>query len=160
MDIATLNKLVWEEMVYANMRANYFNDLVRVYQQRDKWIRVLMLILTSGSVATLLSSLDQNIKLALPVLATASSFWLLLSQYSTLSRDASDLGTAWESIACDYERLWNDLNAPDAETIFHRIDESAGKLSKPGTKFPQSGKRLESWFDHSVEMLVARYKCA
>lgn len=54
MDITTLNKIVWEEMVYANMRASYFGDLVRVYQERDKWIRVAVLVLSSGSMATVM----------------------------------------------------------------------------------------------------------
>ena len=30
---------VWEEMVYSNMRAHYFGDLIRTYQERDKWFR-------------------------------------------------------------------------------------------------------------------------
>ena len=160
MDITTLNKIVWEEMVYSNMRASYFGDLVRVYQERDKWIRVAVLLLTSGSMATAMLGLDQNVKLVLPVLATIGSLWLLLSQYSTLSRDASELCMEWGNIAKEYERIWNHLDEPDAEASYERIYENAGKLTKQGAKFPQRGKRLEHWFDHSVEMLVGRYKPA
>jgi hypothetical protein len=160
MDITTLNKIVWEEMVYANMRASYFGDLVRVYQQRDKYVRIGVLVLTSGSVATAMLGLDQNLKWALPILATIGSLWLLLSQYSTLSRDASDLCLEWGKIASEYERLWNHLGDPDSEATYHRIYSSADRLTKQGAKFPKSGKRIEHWFDHSVEMLLSRYKTA
>lgn len=160
MDITTLNKIVWEEMVYANMRASYFGDLVRVYQERDKWIRAAVLVLSAGSMATVMLSLDQSVKLVFPMLATVGSLWLLLSQYSTLSRDASELNMDWGNIAKEYERLWNHLDEPDAEVTYERIYENAGKLSTQGAKFPQSGKRLEHWFDHSVAMLMGRYKAA
>ena len=63
-------------MVYGNMRASYFGDLVRVYQERDKWIRAAVLVLSAGSMATVMLSLDQSVKLVFPMLATAGSLWL------------------------------------------------------------------------------------
>lgn len=160
MDITTLNQRVWEEMVYANMRANYFGDLVRVYQQRDKWIRVAVLALTSGSMAAALLTLGQSAKIVFPLLATIGSLWLLLSQYSNLSRDASDLTMSWQGIAAKYERLWNNLAESGAEATFDDIYHEADTLSRPGAKFPQRGKRLERWLNYSIEILLARYKCA
>ena len=160
MDITTLNKIVWEEMVYANMRTSYFGDLVRVYQERDKWIRIAVLGLTSGSMTTAMLSLDQSLKIALPILATIGSLWLLLSQYSTLSRDAGDLSVEWGNISKEYERLWNHLDSPDAEATYDRIYDNADKLTKQGAKFPKSGKRLERWMDLSEQMLISRYRSA
>ena len=160
MDIAILHKIVWEEMIFANMRAKYFADLVRVYQERDKWVRVAVLVLTSGSMATAMLSLDQNLKVGLLILATIGSLWLLLSQYSTLSRDAGDLSVEWGRIANEYERVWNHLYDPEAEANYQRIYADADKLTKPGAKFPKSGKRLNYWFEHSVQMLVGRYNHA
>ena len=76
MDADRLYNRLWEEMVYANMRANFFGELVRVYQNWDKWLRLGVLVLSSGSAATTLSSLPIELRLALPVLATAASLWL------------------------------------------------------------------------------------
>jgi hypothetical protein len=157
MDMTTLNRRAWEELVYANMRACYFGDLLRVYQQRDKWIRVIVLVLTSGSMATAMLTLGESasghwVRILPSLFATAGSLWLLLSQYSTLSRDASDLAVAWQGISAQYETLWNDLQDPDAAAVFDRIYGEAGKLSRQGAKFPQSGKRLERSFNYSVEM--------
>ena len=160
MDITTLNRRVWEEMVYANMRANYFGDLVRVYQRRDKWIRIAVWVLTSGSLASALSTWEQSAKIIFPLLAAIGTLWLLLSQYPNLSRDATDLTMSWQGIAARYERLWNNLEPSGAETTFDDIYREADSISKPGAKFPQRGKRFERWLNHSIEILSARYKCA
>jgi hypothetical protein len=158
MDINTLNKRVWEEMVYANMRANYFGDLVGTYQNWDKWMRAGALVLTSGSVATLASDIEP-LKWAVSIAATALSLWLFLSQYSTLSRDANDLTMSWQAIASRYERLWNHLEQPDAEEIFDKIFEDEGALSRQGAKFPQRDKSLNYWQDQAEKILTERYKC-
>jgi hypothetical protein len=57
MDAEMLRKLVWEEMLCADMRANYFAELLRDYQTRDKWLRVAVLVASSGAVGTTLSVL-------------------------------------------------------------------------------------------------------
>ena len=157
MTIEDLNRRVWEEMVYANMRTNYFGDLVRTYQERDKWFRVAGLVLSSGSLASAVWTLEPQHRVIVPLLATAGSVWLLLSQYSTLSRDASDLMSSWQNIATKYERLFNGLEAPDAESQFDKIYEEADRLSKPAGKFPQNQKKLEHWLNRSSEILIARY---
>ena len=90
MDADRLYNRLWEEMVYANMRANFFGELVRVYQNWDKWLRLGVLVLSSGSAATTLASLPIELRLALPVLATAASLWLFVSQYALSASDASD----------------------------------------------------------------------
>ncbi len=94
MDETTLRKLVWEEMLYADMRANYFGELVRRYLLLDRTLRVATLIATSGSVAAVLVSSGPG-KLIVPITATAISFWLLVSQYGSMARDAGDLHEGW-----------------------------------------------------------------
>ena len=78
MDDATLRKLVWEEMLYADMRANYFGELVRRYLLWHKTLRVATLVGTSGSLAAALLS-SGPAKIAVPILATALSLWLLIA---------------------------------------------------------------------------------
>ena len=43
MDVERLRRILWEEMLCADMRANYFAELLRRYQSRDKWVRVAVL---------------------------------------------------------------------------------------------------------------------
>jgi hypothetical protein len=156
MDAATLRKLVWEEMLYADMRANYFGELVRRYLLLDKALRAATLVGTSGSVAAALLS-SGPAKIAVPILATAVSFWLLISQYGTMARDASDLHYGWGSLARDYTDLWNSLDRPDAEACYHEIFNRGESLSKSGAKFPNKANRLSFWLDHAAAMARARY---
>jgi hypothetical protein len=72
----------------AEMRANYFAELVSHYLKLDKALRVAALVAASGAVGTALSQWDTGIRLAAPVIATAVSFWLLISQYGSMARDA------------------------------------------------------------------------
>lgn len=144
-------------MVYANMRANFFGELVRVYQNGDKGLRLGVLVFSSGSTATALSSLPVELRLGLPLLATAASLWLFVSQYSTMSRDALELNTAWEEAASQYEYLFNNLYEQGTEASFFKTFEAAGKLSSKAAKFPQKGSRLASCETKAAALLTARY---
>jgi hypothetical protein len=157
MDATILRKCVWEEMLFADMRSQYFAELVRHYLQVDKGLRVATLVAASGAVGTALSQADLGFKLIAPVLATAVSFWLLISQYGSMARDASDLHGGWSAVARDYERLWNDLPSPKSEARYHQIYERAEVLSKSGTKFPDKEDRLNYWLDHAALMANGRY---
>jgi hypothetical protein len=153
----TLRKIVWEEMLFADMRANYFAELGRSYQNRDKWVRVAVLIASSGAVATALTQAQTPLKVAAPILATAGSFWLLISHYSSLARDAADLHAGWSAIGRDYERLWNNLADPNSEAAYHQIFDRAEPLSKFGGKFPYKKKRLGYWLDQAAMLATSRY---
>ena len=103
------------------MRASYFGDLIRSYQEKDKWLRVLGLVLSSGALGSALLEVDQKYKVIASLIAAACSYWLLVSQYSTFSREASDLMSSWQTLATRYEKLWNNLDAPEAECTFDKI---------------------------------------
>jgi hypothetical protein len=157
MDQVTLRKVVWEEMLCAEMRSSYFAELVRTYQMKDRMLRVCVLLASSGSVATALAVWPTGWKLSAPVLATLGSFWLLLSQYSSFARDAADLHAGWSQIARDYERQWNNLTEANAEATYHQIYERAETLSRAGVKFPNKRARLEFWMDQAAALARSRY---
>lgn len=157
MDHDTLRNRVWEEMLLAEMRSNYFAELVSQYQRREKWIRLLTLVASSAAAATVLSVAPSFVKLGLPIAAAVASSWLLLSNYGSLALDASNLHESWNAKHTEYERLWNDLDAPDAGNRLGEIFSSANPLSKAGTKFPNKTKRLEFWLDHAATLAQSRY---
>jgi hypothetical protein len=152
-----LRKRVWEEMLIAEMRANYFAELVLRYQKIDKRLRVATLVASSGAAASVLSAVPQWVRLSFPFTAAGVSFWLLFSQYGTLSLDASNLHEGWNGVHAQYERVWGDIDRSDAEERFHEIYEGANPLSKAGTKFPNNEKRLGYWLDQAAQMALARY---
>jgi hypothetical protein len=157
MDAENLRRCVWEEMLSAIMRSNYFAELVRHYLILDKGLRVATLVASSCAVVSALPQAPTEVRIIAPIIATAISFWLLVSQYGTMSRDASELHSGWSAIAHDYERLWNNLDSAGAEAEFHKIYESAEGLSKSGTKFPNKKRRTSYWLDEAVKTASARY---
>jgi hypothetical protein len=157
MDAEILRRTMWEEMLYADMRANYFAELVRHYQNLDRSIRVCVLAASSGAAATTLTAAPPEIKLGLPLVAAGGSFWLLFSQYSMIARDAADLHTGWNSIRTEYENLWNALADPHAEARYHQIYDRAEILSKAGTKFPNKKRRLRYWLEQATKLARTRY---
>jgi hypothetical protein len=145
-------------MLFAQMRSNYFAELVRHYLKWDKALRVIALLASSGAVVTVLSQPNvEALKFGVPIIAAAINFWLLLSQYSSMARDASDLHVGWSAVARDYEGIWTNLAAPDAQTKYQQIYDRAESLSKSGTKFPNKKARLSHWLDEAARMSMARY---
>jgi hypothetical protein len=157
MEQSDLRRMVWEEMLYARMRADYFGELVRHYLNWDKALRVFVLLASSGAFASVLAAAPKWLSLGFPSIATAGSFWLLFSQYGMLARDATDLHEGWNSLATEYERLWNHLDDLGAEGAFDRIYAKGDNLSKMGTRFPNKKRRLEFWLDHAAQLATARY---
>lgn len=155
MEHQDLRRRVWDEMLFAAMRANYFAELVRHYNTLDKAIRVLVLLASSGAAATVLTSAPEWVKLFFPLAATGGSLWLLFSQYGMFARDANDLHAGWSVLHADYERLWNNLDG--GEPQFDQIYKRGNDLSKAGTKFPNKKKHLQHWLDQAAEMAQARY---
>jgi hypothetical protein len=158
MDSEVFRKTVWDEMLYAQMRSGYFAELVRHYLRWDKGLRVLALLASSGAIATVLSQANADLlKFGVPIAAAVINFWLLLSQYSTMSRDASELHAGWSAVASDYERVWNNLSAADAQASYQQIYDRAELLSQRGVKFPNKKRRLRYWLHYASTMSAARY---
>ena len=156
-DPEVLRRRVWDEMLFAGMRANYFGELVSRYQSWEKWVRVAVLVSSSGAAATVLSSAPAFVKVGFPIVAAFGSLWLVFSQYGIMARDAADLHSGWSVIESNYERLWNHLDDPGSEREFEQIYERANALSKSGTRFPADKKRLDYWLDHAASLATARY---
>jgi hypothetical protein len=151
-------KVVWEEMLYAQMRSNYFAELVRHYLRWDKGLRALALVASSGVVVTVLSQANAEVlKFGVPIIAVAVSFWLLLSQYTSMARDASELHSGWSAVARDYEGVWTNLYAADAQARYQQIYDRAESLSTRGAKFPDKKDRLNYWLDQAATLSMARY---
>lgn len=139
MEAEILRRSVWDEMILAGMRACYFSELVGNYQRLDKFLRLFVLLASSGAVVTALVEMDTSVR------------------YGLLARDAADMHERWLQIESEYDRLWNALADPDGEEKFREIYGRADHLSKAGTKFPRRTKRLDYWMDYVAMTKSARY---
>jgi len=73
-----------------------------------------------------------------------------------MARDASELHAGWSEAARDYEGLWNNLYAIDAEAKYQEIYNRAESLSIRGAKFPNKKDRLGYWLDQAAAISLAR----
>jgi hypothetical protein len=136
---------VWEGMLGAETRANYFAELSGRYMQRQRLATWATLLFSSGAVASLLANLPSGWKIALAMATTAVSLYSVVMQNQKLSVDASDLHARWNRLGNEYEKIWENVYADDAPAKLEALDDRAVDLSKSGTMFPNKREAMLRW---------------
>ena len=145
-------KDVWENWLSSEMRANYFADMAYRYQFRQHALTWLTLIFSSGAALAIVTDWAppgfEWIKAALALLTAAVSFLSLVQQNQKSAMECSDLHFRWNRLANEYEALWDDMYADDAELKLKLLAEKAAELSRSGTAFPYRKRLMLKWQDH------------
>lgn len=144
----------WEERLRAEMRAAYFADLCGAYRARQRWATLAVLILSSGAAAGLLARLSWLppwLPAAFAMLAAAMSAYLLVAQNIQSATECSDLHFRWNRLALKYEDIWNNMHASNAGARLAATNEQRLEVSKSGTAFAYSEKRMLRWHNHVVQ---------
>nr|VFJ93854.1 MAG: hypothetical protein BECKH772A_GA0070896_100629 [Candidatus Kentron sp. H]VFJ94565.1 MAG: hypothetical protein BECKH772B_GA0070898_100639 [Candidatus Kentron sp. H]VFK01108.1 MAG: hypothetical protein BECKH772C_GA0070978_100589 [Candidatus Kentron sp. H] len=114
-----IKKATWESMLTADMNARYWKYLVYRYIERDKWLKIFLALMTSGTVAAWglweeMRWLWQALSFASAALAISLPFW----DYQRKIEDMSALGGTWGKLRMDYEDLWREVKKhPDPESL-------------------------------------------
>ena len=104
-------KRVWENMLGAEIRENYFADLSGRYLPHGLvWIRA-----------------------TLAVVAAAISLYSVVMQNQKFAVDSSDLYAHWERLAHDYQRLRDNTYSEDAVEVLDKLVTCEEELSKGGS---------------------------
>jgi hypothetical protein len=147
-------KSVWEGWLTSEIRSNYFADLSGRYQRTQRFITWNTLILSSGAFATLVSDwLPPNMRVIRPIVAfcvVALSLWSLLARYERNGIDCTDLHFKWNTLACEFERLWCDIYPASAVETLYKLQNRETELSKSSTSFPNKEKLMLKWEEHTV----------
>jgi hypothetical protein len=148
-------KRLWENWLEAEMRSGYFAELAWIYRQRQQWATWATLLLSSGAVAALIKDLPQGwhwLPTSLVALTAAVSLYLVVQQNYRRGDEAAELHLGWRGLALDCQRLWESgMYADDAITRLDALEDRAAPLSKAGTGFPASERRLKKWWQRVVE---------
>ena len=153
-------KNVWDGWLASEIRAHYFADLCGKYQQRQRTVTVLTLVFSSGAFVTLISDWFPPawawVKPMLALLTAVLSLWSLVAQNHKNATDCADLHFRWNTLASQYEALWNSkMYAADADTILHTLIQREAEISKSCTSFPNDAEPMDKWQD-----LVVRHHAA
>ena len=146
-------KSVWDSWLSAEIRAAYFAELARRYQQFQKALTASTLILTSGATVALLSSVPQGwawLRLAFAALAAIVSAVSLVAKNERSSIDCADLHSRWANLAVDYEALWSDVYAENAPEQLSALKRREIEISKSSTSMPEDESLLVKCQDNVV----------
>jgi hypothetical protein len=152
-------KRVWEGMLSAEIRSNYFAELSAGYLRRQRASTWITLLFSSGAAISILSNLGDELKwiqLVLTLVAAGVSAYSLVMQNQKFALDASDLHARWNRAAKDFEAIWEDVYADDAAERLNAVDERTTDLSKAGASFPYSRRKMLHWQEHVERHRVAR----
>jgi hypothetical protein len=142
---------VWQGMLGAEIRANYFAELTERYNRRQRLATWGTLFMSSGALATILIQLPSQwawVRATFAAIATALSLYSVVRQNSKLAVDAADLYAGWNNLSSEYEKLWEDITVDDAIGILNVLTDQGSELSKSATAFPNDERRMLKWENH------------
>ena len=142
---------VWEAWFGAEVRANYFADLVRVYRRRQLTVTWTTLFASSAALGTLLTSLPAEwhwVRVALMAAATGLSLCGVVADFPRHGALAAGLHARWNQLGRAYERLWEEMYAEDAGQRLRQLDDEAVALSEASTALPAHSRRIRKWHAH------------
>jgi hypothetical protein len=139
---------VWENMLAAETRSLYFGDLASRYSRRKQWITGASFFLSSGAAATVLAKSPDLVPIGLAILVALTNAYSMAVNLDGRIKTMCSLGSAWNKIATDYNRLWNHTYSDDAEKELYEIVERAREASEIATtEAPNDQKLLGQWQD-------------
>jgi hypothetical protein len=146
-------KRVWEGMLGAEIRANYFADLSGRLQVRQKRATWATLVLSSSAATSVLASIPVGlswIRAVLTVATVGMSAYSIAMQNQKFAVDAAELHARWNRLAKEYEHIWENVYAQDAMERLDSLDNQASEISKVGTAFGYHKRNMLKWERHVI----------
>lgn len=144
-------KRTWEHLIGAETRANYFSDLASVYRKQGTVIGWLNLVLSSGTVMSLVASMPSSFEWCRPTLAfmvAAIGAFNIVSPRYKKEVDATKLHTSWSKLADSYDRIWSERDHADAVDRLGKCLEAEREVSASGVGFPSNVRKMLKWQHH------------
>ena len=154
----TQSRRVWERMLAAEIRANYFADLasrLHHYQRTATWAT---LVLSSGAAVSVMAALPAEfawVRVILTLAVAAVSIYSVVRQNQKFAVDAADLHQRWDRLAREYESVWENIYTEDALARLNAIEERESEVSKSSSAFRYDEKRMLKWENHVVSHRLA-----
>jgi hypothetical protein len=140
----------WEGMLGAEIRANYFADLVSRSNTRQKVSTWAALFLSSGALATISVSLPAKFQWTLIALSAAVNLYSLVQQNHKKAVDAVKLHSRWLRIANAYTEVWENVYASDAKDKLDAATAMEAEASEASNGFPYEKRQMLKWERHVV----------
>lgn len=105
-----MRKMIWNSLLDADMNERYWSQLSKRYYKKEKWTKILLAIMASGTVATwsIWSQYEQLWKF-LSSLSAIVAIALSILNWPKIIQSMNVLTEKWSLIKSDYELLWLDV---------------------------------------------------
>lgn len=103
-----LRRRIWNEMIAADTRCRYFNQLASRTETLDRVLRVALIFFSSATAATVLGVFPSGaewLAVVSAVLAAVSG----TMQHGRAALKFAEFSVFWGRLHRDYEELWNDV---------------------------------------------------
>ena len=146
-----MRKIIWKSLLDAELNVRYWKRLVQRYTKYDRFLKVFLAAISSGTVAgwslwgdypwawKCLSSSSALVAIALPIL----NFQRQIESMSLLSGK-------WFELKVAYEEQWRKINdgseAKQIEAAYNRTKKHEALLVQKETKLPHDEKLLHECF--------------
>jgi hypothetical protein len=146
-------KKAWEGLISAEIRGYYFAELVRRSRRLLKMLTWTILICSSGASLAIIDHWNsQWPKMALSLIVTGLSIFLLVQRYEDRAARCSDLHLEWGEIANGYECIWKNMYAEDTEEKLRGLAQRELKLSKSSLDIGDDNKLLLKCQDYAENL--------
>lgn len=134
---------LWDSMIGAYVRADYFAHLANWYGRVEQGSRVL-----SGMfcfIAAFLVFREQQLADVAGLLAVVAGMVTMFELFLMLGdkrAEAVELHSSWNRLGIEYEALWSDSYRNDADQTLVELEERSAELSKKALRIPFSERRM------------------
>ena len=132
-------------MYEAEVRSLYFGELAVRYIQRKQVMNGVVLFLSSGAAAALVTPLPKWISIFMAIFIAVITAYSIATNLDKRIDAISRLHCEWNQLNSDYERLWNHWHEKGAEQTLEELLRRGRDASQVATEVPYDEKTLDKW---------------
>lgn len=136
---------VWDAMLESEYQRRYWHEKSAQFQQREKFLQILLAVLSSSALLTALSDLQQlwiwkSLSLLTAILATIQPFL----SYSAQATKMCDISSRWHQLEIEYEAIWRAIdNSAFPEDQFKQLRNAGVDVSNRSSDLPHDDIKIQ-----------------
>jgi len=152
-----MKKVIWDSMLDADLNVRYWSYLSRRYYMRDKYSKIFLAAMSSGTVASWhFWATVPGVWKGLSAFSALTAIALPIINWSKMIENMVRLKQQWVDIKNDYEMLWisfknKNKNDADIEKEILRVKKKEVETSKEEYNLPNSKKLVYKCTDEVLK---------
>ena len=147
--MTVLREEVWKKMLTAELNERYWQYLTQRYVKYDKWLKIFLAIMSSGTVASWSIWKADDYAIIWKSLSSISAVVAMIQpflNYAQVTKETEQLAHKWIELASAYQSLWfeveNDLDEKKIKEAYKKIENMQVDIEKREIKIPVDKKLI------------------